>query len=201
MLSPQKAGPNFMSIQCSLPYIYRLVFSAFSSMVAIFYFKINGRAGLFFSIFESLCMEVSRIILEFGILKKISQPQNSELGWLSYHHHNRIFDLHAGARASSTSVGPLPGNWLAACIADLTPDLQVLLSWGSTVVSFHSWQSFSVSFFYVSLGLPTPCLPSICISHAVLTAPLEGSICPNQRSLLSLSNWGRGPQAQVLPVQ
>ena len=29
---------------------------------------------------------------------------------------------------SSTSVGPLPGNWLAARIADLTPDLQVLLS-------------------------------------------------------------------------
>ena len=27
------------------------------------------------------------------------------------------------AHASSTSVGPLPGNWVAACIADLTPDL------------------------------------------------------------------------------
>ena len=44
-----------------------------------------------------------------------------------HHHHNRIFDKHAGAGASSTSVGPFPGNWLAACI-DLTPDLQVLLS-------------------------------------------------------------------------
>ena len=30
--------------------------------------------------------------------------------------------------ASSTSVGPFPGNWLAARIADLTPNLQVLLS-------------------------------------------------------------------------
>ena len=41
--------------------------------------------------------------------------------------YNQIFELRAGARAS-TSVGPLPGNWLAAGIADLTPDLQVLLS-------------------------------------------------------------------------
>ena len=88
---------------------------------------------------------------------------------------------HAGAGASSTSVGPFPGNWLAARIADLTPDLQVLLSWGSTVVSFHSRQSLSVS-----LGLPAPCLPSICISHTVLIAPLERSKCPNQQSFLSL---------------
>ena len=43
-------------------------------------------------------------------------------------YHNRIFDLRAGEGASSTSVGPFPGNWLAARIADLTPDLQVLLS-------------------------------------------------------------------------
>ena len=28
--------------------------------------------------------------------------------------------------ASSTSVGPLPGNWLAAHIADLTPDLHTI---------------------------------------------------------------------------
>ena len=88
-------------------------------------------------------------------------------------------------------MGPFPGNWLAACIADLTPDLQVLLSWGSTVVSFHSWQSFSVSFFHVCLGLPVPRLPSICISYAVLIAPLERSTCPNQRSLLSLKMRSR----------
>ena len=81
---------------------------------------------------------------------------------------------------------PLPANWLAARIADLTPDLQLLLSWGSTVASFCSRQSFSNSFFHVSLGLPVPHLPSICISHAVLNAPLEISTCPNQRSLLSL---------------
>ena len=58
--------------------------------------------------------------------------------------YNQIFD--AGAGAPPTSVGPLPGNWLAAGIADLTLDLQVLLSWGSTVASFHSLQySLSVS--------------------------------------------------------
>ena len=42
------------------------------------------------------------------------------------HHHHSLSDL--GAGASSTSVGPFPGNWLAARKADLTPDLQVLLS-------------------------------------------------------------------------
>ena len=54
-----------------------------------------------------------------------------ELKATRYHiiiYHNRIFDLRAGAEASSTSMGPFPGNWLAAGIADLTPDLQVLLS-------------------------------------------------------------------------
>ena len=61
-------------------------------------------------------------------------------------------------------MGPLPGNWLAACIADL-------LSSGSTVLSFYSRHNFSVSFFYAGLGLPAPCLPSICISYAIMTAP------------------------------
>ena len=56
---------------------------------------------------------------------------------------------------------------------------------------FHSRQSFFLSFFHVSLGLPAPCLPSICISHAVLTAPLEPSACPNQGSLLSLKMRSR----------
>ena len=30
--------------------------------------------------------------------------------------------------ALSTLVGPLPGSWLAACVADLTPNLKVYLS-------------------------------------------------------------------------
>ena len=41
-------------------------------------------------------------------------------------YHNRIFD--AGTGATSTPVGPLPDSWLAACMADLTSDLQVCLS-------------------------------------------------------------------------
>ena len=79
--------------------------------------------------------------------------------------------------------GPLPDSWLAACMADLIPDLQVCLSWRSIVVSFHSLQS-SVSCFHVILGLPGPCFPT-CMSKAVLTAPLEHSICPYQYSLPS----------------
>ena len=32
----------------------------------------------------------------------------------SVYHFNQIFDKGAGAGASSTSVGPFPGNWLTA---------------------------------------------------------------------------------------
>ena len=45
-----------------------------------------------------------------------------------YHHHHQIFDQRADIGDISTTVGPLPGNWLAARMADLTPDLQVSLS-------------------------------------------------------------------------
>ena len=51
--------------------------------------------------------------------------------------------------------------------------------------SFHSLQSLSVSCFHVILGLPGPRFPSICMSKAVLTAPLERSTCLYHRSLLS----------------
>ena len=80
-------------------------------------------------------------------------------------------------------MGPLPGNWLAARTADLTPDLQVSLSWGSIAESFHSLGSLSVSCFQVILGLQGPRFPLTCMSKAVLTAPLERSTCPYQRSL------------------
>ena len=36
-----------------------------------------------------------------------------------HHHHHRHLDKHAGAGASATSVASPPGNWLAACMADL----------------------------------------------------------------------------------
>ena len=44
-----------------------------------------------------------------------------------HHHdeHQRIFDECTGTRATSTSVGPFPGSWLAARMAALIPDLQV----------------------------------------------------------------------------
>ena len=70
-------------------------------------------------------------------------------------------------------------------MADLTPDLQVCLSWGSTAERFHSLQSLSVSYFHVIIGFPGPRFPSTCRSKADLTAPLEHSTCPYQRSLLS----------------
>ena len=40
---------------------------------------------------------------------------------------------------------PPPGSWIAACIADLTPDCQVLQSLWSTTVSSHSCRSFCSS--------------------------------------------------------
>ena len=50
---------------------------------------------------------------------------------------------------------------------------------------FHSLQSLSVSCFHVILGLQGPRVPSTCMSKAVLTAPLECSICPYHQSLLT----------------
>ena len=82
-----------------------------------------------------------------------------------------------------------PPSRLAARMADLTPDLQVSLSWGSIAESFHSLRSLSVSCFQVILGLPGPRFPLTCMS--VLTAPLERSTCPYQRSLLSFSMRSR----------
>ena len=61
-------------------------------------------------------------------------------------------------------ISELPSSWLTARMADLTPDLQVCLSWGSIAESFHSLQSLSVSCFHVILGLPGPCFPSTCMS-------------------------------------
>ena len=70
-----------------------------------------------------------------------------------HHHHYQIFDWLAGTGATSTTVGPLPGGWLAARMADLSPDLQVCLSWGSIAESFHSLQFLSASCFLDILGL------------------------------------------------
>ena len=41
--------------------------------------------------------------------------------WRSHHHHHHhlIFNYHAGTGATSTSVGPLPGSWLATRMAEV----------------------------------------------------------------------------------
>ena len=109
-------------------------------------------------------------------------PASSHYHHHHHHHHHQIFDWCAGTGATSTSVGSLPGSWLAACMADLTPDLQI---WGSIAESFHSLQSVFVSCFHVILGLPGSHFSSSCMSKAVLTALLECSTCPYQHSLLS----------------
>ena len=51
--------------------------------------------------------------------------------------------------------------------------------------SFYSLQFRSVICVHVILGLPGPCFPSTCMSKALLTAPLECSICPYKQSHFS----------------
>ena len=97
-------------------------------------------------------------------------------------------------RGTSSSVGPLTSSWLAACVADLIPDLQVCLSWGSIADIFHTLQSLSVN--CCISGLSSPCFPSTCMSKAVLTAPLERSPWPYQRSLLSFRMRSRSSMSR-----
>ena len=103
---------------------------------------------------------------------------------------------------------PLPGSWLAAHMADLTPDLQVYLSWGSIAKSFHSLRSlcffflffFSlfVSCFHVILGLPGPRFPSACMSQAVFW--LHPWSIPGVHIIPAFSPSGWGPQCQAMQV-
>ena len=83
-------------------------------------------------------------------------------------------------------MGSSTGTWLAACMADLTLDLHTTLSQGSTSLGFYSRLSLSVNVFHDILICPGPRFPSMCMFQAVLIAPLEGSTCPNQRSLFAL---------------
>ena len=76
-------------------------------------------------------------------------------------------------------------------MTDLTPDLKVCLSWESIAEIFHSLQSISVSCFHVILDITGPRFPSTCMSKAVLTASLEHSTCPYQRSLVSFRKRSR----------
>ena len=105
-------------------------------------------------------------------------------------------------RGHSHTSGPLPGSWLAARMANLTPDLQVCLSWGSIAESFQSLQPFSVTRFHVILGLPGPRFPSTCMTQAVLTAPFKHWSVPlvhTSRAFVP-SGWGSDPQCQAAQV-
>ena len=99
--------------------------------------------------------------------------------------------------------GQHPHQWAPFQVAGLlhawqiSPDLQVCLSWGSIAESFHSLRSLSVSCFHVILGLPGPRFPSTCRSKAVFTAPLKHSTCPYQRSLLSFRMRSRSSMPSI----
>ena len=99
--------------------------------------------------------------------------------WMNSMYYYRIIRFLINIKVQGQHPHPLPGSWLAAIMAYLTQDLQVCLSWD------HSLQFLSVICFHVILGLPGPCFPSTCMSKAVLTASLECSTCPFQRSLFS----------------
>ena len=84
-------------------------------------------------------------------------------------------------------------------MADLTPDLQVRLSWGLIAESFHSLQSFSVSCFHVILGLPGPAFHQpVCQRLSWLhhwSVPHVHTI-----GVFSPSEWGPDPQCQAAQV-
>ena len=85
-------------------------------------------------------------------------------------------------------------------MADLTPDLQVSLSWGLIAKNFHSLQSPSVRCLQVILGLPDLPLPSPCKIKAVLTAQLECSI-DHTSGAISPSGRSQNLQCQAMQVQ
>ena len=67
------------------------------------------------------------------------------------------------------------------------------------MVSFHSQQSFSVSFFHVCLGLPAPRLLSICISYAVL---LPGRVAQSVTCLATDASLTADPEvASSIPAR
>ena len=69
-------------------------------------------------------------------------------------------------------------------MADLTTDLQVCLSWGS-IAELPLSAIPLCQLLPCHLGPPRPRSSSTCRSEAVLTAPLERSTYPYQRSLLT----------------
>ena len=93
---------------------------------------------------------------------------------------------------------PLTSSLSKRRFEQLGPDLQVYLSWGSwgsTVESFHSLQSLSVSCFHVILGLPEPMLSInlyvtgclYCTTGAFhMSIPAEPSLLQNEIQILKV---------------
>ena len=84
-------------------------------------------------------------------------------------------------------------------MADLTPDLQVCLSWGLIAESFHSLQSLSVSCFHAILGLQAHAFHQpVCQRLSWLQrwrVPYVHTI-----GVFSPSEWGPDPQCQAAQV-
>ena len=78
-------------------------------------------------------------------------------------------------------------------MADLTPDLQVCLSWGLIAESFHSLQSLSISCFHVILGLPGPRFPSAYMSKTTgafhMSIPSKSSLLQRYKSQVAHWTW------------
>ena len=117
----------------------------------------------------------------------------------SYHHNRIFFNYRAGTGATSTSVGSLQDIRLAARMADLTPDLQVCLSWGLIAESFHSLQSSSVGCFHASWASQAHAFPqSVCER----LSRLHHLSVPHVHTSVAVSppEWGPDPQCQAAQV-
>ena len=88
---------------------------------------------------------------------------------------HQIFYYNAGTGATYTS----PSRQLACCMHGRSHTR----SRGMSIMRASTLCNPSVSCFYVILSFPGPRFPSTCMSKGLLTAPLERSTCPYQRSL------------------
>ena len=100
---------------------------------------------------------------------------------------------------TSTSEGPLPGSTLAAYMADLTPDLQVSLSWGLTAESLLSLQSLSVSCLQVIFGSQAHAYHQPVCQKLIWLHRWSGP-CVHTSWTFSPSGWSPGIQCRAVQV-
>ena len=133
---------------------------------------VKSKSGVFATFDWLLCIE-----------PQISGPSSSSSSsdfWLTCRYSGHIHNS-----------GP-PSRQLACCMHGRSHTR----SPGVSIMRVDSWElPLSAiplcQLFQVNLGLAGPCFPLTCMSEAVLTAPLERSTCPYQRSLLSFSMRSR----------